>query len=239
MINITLICGGTGIGKTTFAAAVAARLARDKIHTLLISSDTHVPAFGLWIHAPAHEPVSLGSIFERELTMESVAAGVYLPQGTHHSLGVLAYLPGEASDKYTPPGIEQVKHLLQIASTLAQQVVVDGTAYGDSLTRAAAKLADLRFTLVEPGPRGLLWQKSRPPEKDAGESLWIVCPRSPDDPIDETAKRLHVPFFSILPQSAEARAKLSECRLFEPYADKAYCAEVEKAATTITTGGAA
>lgn len=238
MTNITLICGGTGIGKTTFAAAVAAQLAHDKIHTLFIGPDTHVPAFGLWIHAPAHEPVSLGSVFERELTMESVAAGVYLPQGTHHSLGVLGYLPGEASDKYTPPGMEQAKHLLQIASTLAQQVVVDGTVYGDFLTRAAAKLADLRLTLVEPGPRGLLWKKSRPPEKDAGESLWIVCPRSPDDPIDETSKRLHVPFFAILPQSAEARAKLTECRLFEPYADKAYRATVEKAANAIAGGAA-
>ena len=238
MGNITLICGSTGVGKTTFAAAVAARLARDRVHTLLIGPDTHIPAFGLWVHAPAHESVSLGTVLERELTAESMAAGVYLPQGTHHNLGVLGYLPGEASDKYTPPGMEQAERLLQIASSLAEQVVVDGTVYGDALTCASAKLAGLRFTLTEPGPCGLLWQKSRPPEKNECESLWIVCPRSPDDPIDEMAKRLRVSFFSILPQSAEARTKLTECHLFEPYADKAYCAAVEKAVNAITGGAA-
>lgn len=238
MSNITLICGDSGIGKTTFAAAVAARLAHDKIHTLLIGPDTRVPAFGLWVHKPTHEPVSLGTVLERELTAESVAAGVYLPQGNCHNLGVQGYLSGEASDKYTPPGIEQAEHLLRIASTLAQQVVVDGTVYNDALTRAAAKLADLSFTLVEPGPRGFLWEKSRPPEKDTGETLWIACPRSLDDPIDETAKRLHVSFLSALPQSAEAHAKLAECRMFEPYSDKDYRAAIEKAANAIAGGAA-
>ena len=238
MSNITLICGGTGVGKTTFAAAVAARLAHDKIHTLLIGPDTHVPAFGLWVHAPAHEPVSLGAVLERELTVESVAAGVYLPQGTRHSLGVLGYLPGEASDKYTPPGTEQAERLLQIAASLAEQVVVDGTVYGDALTRAAARLASLRFTLIEPGPRGLLWKKSRPPEKGAGETLWIACPRAADDPVEETANRLHGSFFAVLPQTAEAHAKLTECRLFEAYADKAYRQTVEKAVNAITGGAA-
>jgi hypothetical protein len=236
MGNIALICGGTGVGKTTFAAAVAARLARDKVHTLLIGPDTHVPAFGLWVHAPAHEPVSLGTVLERELTAESVAAGVYLPQGTHHNLGVLGYLPGEASDKYTPPGMEQAERLLQLAATLAEQVVVDGTVYGDVLTRAAARLADLRFYLTEPGPRGLLWQKSRPPEKGAGEALWIACLHAADDPVEETENRLHGSFFAVLPQTAEAHAKLTECRLFEPYTDKAYRQAVEKAANAITGG---
>lgn len=235
MSNITLIDGGSGVGKTTFAAAVAARLARDKVHTLLISPDTHIPAFGLWIHSPA-QTVSLGSVLERELTAESVAAGVYLPQGNHHSLGVLGYVSGDASDQYTPPGVEQAERLLQIASSLAQQVLVDGTAFDDPLTRAAAKLAGLRFTLVETGPRGLLRQKSRPPEKGVGETLWIACPRSSDDPIDETAKRLHISFFSILPQSAEAHTKLVECRLFEPYTDKAYRAAVDKAANAAVGG---
>ena len=238
MGNIALICGGTGIGKTTFAAALAARLAHDKIQTLLIGPDTHVPAFGLWVHAPAHEPVSLGTVLERELTAESVAAGVYLPQGNRHGLGVLGYLPSEASDKYTPPGSEQAERLLQIASTLAEQVVVDGTVYGDALTRAAARLANLRFALTELGPRGLLWQKSHPPEKDVGETLWIACPRAADDPVEETANRLHNSFFAVLPQTAEAHAKLTECRLFEPYADKAYRQAVEKAANAVTGGAA-
>lgn len=236
MSNITLICGGTCIGKTTFAAALAAQLARDKIHTLLIGPDTAVPAFGLWVHAPAHVPVSLGTVLERELTAESVAAGAYLPQGTHHSLGVLGYLPGEASDKYTPPGMEQAERLLQIAASLAEQVVVDGTVYGDALTHAAARLADLRFTLIEPGPRGLLCQKSRPPEKGVGETLWIACPRAQDDPVEETVNRLHGSFFAVLPQTAEAHAKLTQSRLFEPYTDKAYRQAVEKAANAITGG---
>lgn len=236
MSNITLVCGGSGVGKTTFAAALAARLAHERIHTLLISPDAFVPAFGLWVHAPAKKPVSLGSILERELTAESVAAGAYLPQGNRHSLGLLGYLPGEASDKYAPPGMEQAERLLQIASTLAHQVVVDGTTYGDALIRAAAKLAGTRFALVEPGPRGLLWQKSRPPEK--AETLWIACPRAADDPVEETEKCLYGSFFSTLPQTAEAHAKLTESRLFAPYADEAYRQAVEKAANAITGGAA-
>lgn len=134
--------------------------------------------------------------------------------------------------------MEQAERLLRIASSLAQQVVVDGTAYGDALTRSAARLAGLRVCLMEPGPRGLLWQKGRPPEKDVGETLWIACPRVTDDPVEETANRLHVSLFSALPQSAEARTKLTECRLFEPYADKAYHAAVEKASNAITGGAA-
>lgn len=177
-------------------------------------------------------------MLERELTEESVAAGVYLPQGTHHNLGVLGYLPGEASDKYTPPGTEQAERLLQIASLLAEQVVVDGTVYGDALTRAAVSLAGLRFVLTKPGPRGLLWQKSRPPEKGAGETLWIACPCAADDPVKETANRLHVSFFAVLPQTAEARAKLNESRLFELYADQAYRQAVEKAANAVAGGAA-
>ncbi|MFT9057717.1 MAG: hypothetical protein ABF449_14145 [Ethanoligenens sp.] len=236
MSNITLICGGSGIGKTTFAAALAARLAHEKVHTLLISPNSFVPAFGLWVHAPAKKPVSLGGILERELTAESVAAGAYLPQGNRQSLGLLGYLPGEASDRYTPPNIERAERLLQIASTLAHQVVVDGTAYGEALTRAAVKLAGTRFTLVEPGPRGLLWQKSRPPEKGTGESLWIACPRAADDPVEEPANRLHGSFFAVLPQTAEAHAKLTESRLFTPYADKTYRQTVEKAANAFTGG---
>ncbi|MFT8888178.1 MAG: ArsA-related P-loop ATPase [Ethanoligenens sp.] len=238
MSNITLVCGGTGVGKTTFAAALAARLAHDKIHTLLISPDSHIPAFGLWVHAPAKKPVSLGSILERELTAESVAAGAYLPQGNRQSLGLLGYLPGEASDKYTPPGMEQAERLLQIASTLAHQVVVDGTGYGDALTRAAAKLAGIHFALVEPGPRGLLWQKSRPPEKGVGETIWIACPRASNDPVEETANHLHVSYFSVLPPSVEAHSKLTECRLFKPYADRSYRQAVEKAVNAITGGAA-
>lgn len=238
MSNITLVCGGSGVGKTTFAAALAARLAHDRIHTLLISPDAFVPAFGLWVHAPAKKPVSLGGILERELTAESVAAGAYLPQGNRQSLGLLGYLPGEASDRYTPPNLERAERLLQIASTLAHQVVVDGTGYGDALTRAAAKLAGIRFVLVEPGPRGLLWQKSRPPEKGVGETLWIACPRAADDPVEEMESRLGVSFFSTLPQTAEAHAKLAESRLFTPYVDKTYRQAVEKAANAITGGAA-
>lgn len=236
MSNITLVCGGSGVGKTTFAAALAARLAHDRIHTLLISPDAFVPSFGLWVHAPAKKPVSLGSILERELTAENVAAGAYLPQGNRQSLGLLGYLPGEASDRYTPPNLERAERLLQIASTLAHQVVVDGTAYGDALMRAAAKLAGVRFALIEPGPRGLLWQKSRPPEK--GKTIWIACPDAADDPVEEMGSRLGVSFFSTVPQTAEAHAKLAESRLFTPYADKAYRQAVEKAANAITGGAA-
>jgi energy-coupling factor transporter ATP-binding protein EcfA2 len=236
MKNITMIFGGTGCGKTTFAAALAAQLARSGVHTLLISPDTHVPAFGLW--TAKGEPVSVGKILETMPEKVNLATDVFIPRGLKENLGLLGFLPNEAADKYTPASGERASDFLRLAAELADQVVVDGTAYCDSVTTAAVKEAAVRIRLLEPGPRGFLSVTSALPEKAGGKTLWIACPCFPGDPVEETATRLHIEFAAELPHLPEAHVKLNEGRLFEPYRDKRYRASVGLAVRAVLEGTA-
>lgn len=233
MKNITVVRGGSGCGKTTFASALAAQLARSGVHTLLISPDTHIPAFGLW--AVKREPVSLGKVLEGVQEKVNLATSIYI-HGPKENLGLLGFLPHEAEDKYTPASEETVSEFLRLVSGLADQVVVDGTVYGDTVTTAAEKAARLQIKLVEPDPRGFLSATSEPPGRGGGDVLWIACPRGMDDPVEEAAKRLHISFSAKLPRTPEAHIKLTEGRLFQPYNDKRYRAAVEIATRAVSEG---
>lgn len=238
MKNITVIQGKTGCGKTTFAAALAAHLARTGVHTLLISPDTNIPAFGLWV-PKEKPPVSLGKLLESvAFEKADIAAGVYVPHGLKENLGLLGFLSHEAADKYSPASEQTASDFLRLALDLAEQVIVDGTAYGDPVTTAAVKAARLRIRLLEPDLRGFLAAMSEPPEKAPAKTLWIACPRNARDPVEEIAKRLHIGFAAKLPRLPEAHTKLTEGRLFEPYGDKSYRAAVELTAYTILEGTA-
>lgn len=236
MKNLAVVRGGTGCGKTTFAAALAARLARSGIHTLLLSPDSHIPAFGLWV-PKGEPPFSLGRLLESAAPEESVlASAVYIPHGLKENLGLLGYLANEAADRYNPPIEDRASAFLRLAAGLAEQVVVDGTVYGDVLTAAAVKAASLQFRLLEPDPRGFLSITSSPPEKSGGKTFWIACPHGTDDPTEETEKRLHLSFSAALPRIPEAHTKLTEGRLFAPYRDRQYGAAVELAARAVREG---
>lgn len=235
-MSITVVQGGTGCGKTTFAAALAAHLARTGVHTLLIGPDTRLPAFGLWV-PKEKPPVSLGKILESTVPEKvNLAAGVYVSHGLKENLGLLGFLPHEAADKYTPASQGTASDFLRLASELAEQVIVDGTAYGEPVTAAAVKTAGLRIRLLEPDLRGFLAAMSEPPEMDTNKIIWIACPRDEGDPLDEIAKRLHIEFAGRLPRLPEAHRKLTEGRLFEPYSDKRYRAAVELAARVVLEG---
>lgn len=238
MNNITVVQGEPGCGKTTFAAALAARLANSGVHTLLINPDTHIPAFGLW--APKDTPpASLGKLLESTVPEKvNLAAGIHIPRGHKENLGLLGFLPNEAADKYTPASEGTASDFLRLASELAEQVILDGTAYGEPVTAAAVKAAGLRVRLLEPGPRGFLAVKSEPPEKAAAKTLWIACPHDTGDPVEEMEKRLNIRFAAKLPHLPEAHAKLNEGRLFEPYSDKRYRAAVELVAHAVLEGTA-
>jgi MinD-like ATPase involved in chromosome partitioning or flagellar assembly len=237
-MNITVVQGGTGCGKTTFAAALAAQLARYGSHVLLISTDTYIPAFGLWV-PKEKPPVSLGKILESTAPEKiNLAAGVYIPRGLKENLGLLGFLPHETADKYNPASEQTASDFLRLASELADQVIVDGTVYGDTVTAAAIKAAGLRIRLLEPDLRGFLSTMSEPPEKDASKTLWIACRRDTGDPVTEIEKRLHISFAAKLPRLPEAHKKLTEGRLFEPYRDKWYRAAVKLAARAVLEGAA-
>lgn len=237
-MSITVVQGGTGCGKTTFAAALAAHLARTGVHTLLIGPDTRLPAFGLWV-PKEKPPVSLGKILESTVPEKvNLAAGVHIPHGLKENLGLLGFLPHETADKYTPASEGTASDFLRLASELAEQVIVDGTVYGEPVTAAAVKTAGLRVRLLEPDLRGFLAAMSEPPEKTGSRILWIACPRDGGDPVEEIGKRLHIGVAAKLPRLPEAHQKLAEGRLFEPYSDKRYRAAVELAARAVLEGTA-
>jgi hypothetical protein len=232
MSNILVIRGQSGCGKSTFAAALAAQIARNGIHTLLVSPDTHVPAFGVWV--PKDKPAaSLGKILENlPADTASLASAVYIPRGMKENLGLLGYLSGEPSDKYSPPSRDTASTFLRSASELAEMVIVDGTDYDDTLTTTAAKESFLELWMVEPTIRGTLFVLSLPPD-EARKTMWIACTWWHPDPVEEVVNRLSLFFATKVPCVSEAREKLNEGRLFEPYKDKRYHSAVEEAARII------
>jgi energy-coupling factor transporter ATP-binding protein EcfA2 len=238
MNNIIVVQGEPGCGKTTFAAALAAHLARTGTHALLISPDTHIPAFGLWVPKDK-PPASLGKILESTVPEKvNLAAGVHIPHGLKENLGLLGFLPNEAADKYTPASEGTASDFLRLASELAEWVIVDETVYGEPVTAAAVKAAGLRVRLLEPGPRGFLAALSEPPEKTAVKTLWIACPSGTGDPVEVMEKRLHIHFTAKLPRLPEAHRKLTEGRLLEPYSNKQYRAVVELVVRSVLEGTA-
>lgn len=232
MSNILVIRGQSGCGKSTFAAALAAQFARNGIHTLLVSPDTHVPAFGVWV--PKDKPeVSLGKILENLPTdAAALASDIYITHGMKENLGLLGYLSGEPSDKYNPPSRDTASAFLRSASELAEMVIVDGTDYDDPLTAAAAKESFLQLWMIEPTIRGTLFVLSLPPD-EAKKTMWIACTCWYPDPVDEVVNRLSFYFATKVPCVSEAREKLNEGRLFEPYKDKRYRSAVEEAARIV------
>lgn len=232
MSNILVIRGQSGCGKSTFAAALAAQFARDGIHTLLISPDTHVPAFGVWV--PKDKPeISLGKVLENlPVDTAALASKIYIPRGMKENLGLLGYLSKEPSDKYSPPSTDAASKFLRFASELAEMVIVDGTDYDDPLTATAAKESFLELWMVEPTIRGTLFVFSLPPD-GAKKAMWIACTCWHPDPVDEVVNSLSFFFAAKVPCILEAREKLNEGRLFEPYRDKRYRSAVEDAARIV------
>jgi len=236
MKNITVVRGESGCGKTTLAAALASQLARSGIHTLLISPDTNIPSFGLW--TPKGEPpASLGKVLENAVTEKVIlAASIFTLRGLKENLGLLGFLPDETADKYNPASDGTASDFLRLAAELADQVVVDCTSYGDSLTAAAVQASALQIRLLEPDLRGFLSVTSSPPEKAGGKTLWIACPHDAGDLVEDIAKRLHIQFAAKLPWLPEAHVKLTEGRLFEHYQDKRYRGVVELIARAVLEG---
>lgn len=233
MKNVIVITGVGGCGKTTFSAALAAKLAREGYGTLLINSDTRVPAFGMWVPDDAPQ-ISLGKLLEkRSPDITEIAEAIHIPLGLNENLALLGYLKGEKSDQYSPASEDDAAFFLRAASDLADVTIVDGTDDGDGLTASAIKGAVLRVRLLEPTVRGFLYMQSRPPEKDAMKSIWVACPWWYADPVDKMAQMLCASFTARVPWSQEAREKLNEGFLFRPYREKRYRTAVEQVAAAV------
>lgn len=233
MKKIIVLRGTAGCGKTTFAAALASLFARRGIHTLLISPDNRIPAFGLWV--PKSQPsLSLGKLLENPLPDKTaLASAVWVSHEGKGNLGLLGFLPNEPSDRYTPPSEDAATAFLLLALELSDLVIMDGTSFGDPLTSAAVKVAAQQLRLVEPSPRGCLYFKSQPPKKPTGKTVWAACPCRKGDPVYGAEKLLGFAFDLTVPWTEEAHGKLVEGRLLEPYRDRHYRRAVEQAAQLI------
>jgi energy-coupling factor transporter ATP-binding protein EcfA2 len=231
--NVIVITGVGGCGKSTFAAALAAKLAREGYGTLLISPDTHVPAFGMWVPDDAPQ-ISLGKLLEKHSPdIAEIAEAIHIPPGLKENLALLGYLKGEKSDRYSPASEDDAAFFLRIASGLADVTVIDGTGDSDGLTAAAIRESALRVRLLEPTVRGFLYMQSRPPERADRKSIWVACPWWYADPVDKMAQMLCASFTARVPWSQEAREKLNEGFLFRPYREKRYRTAVEQVATAV------
>lgn len=227
--NLTVVSGNGGNGATTFAAALASHLARTSAQTLLVSPDTHVPAFGLWIPelAQKQHTRSLGEIIARRADLQAIAADVITEPHSGGNLGLLGYMAGETADKYVPVDRDTAELFLAVFTKLSEQVIVDASAHGDAISAAAFRRAAYRIQLIEPDPRGVLHHGSMPPEKADGKTFYFMCPRTQEEPADEVAERLGITFAGTVPFIEEAHVKLREGKLFSPYASSAYRRSLE------------
>lgn len=242
MENLTVVRGNSGCGTTTFAAALAAHLAHAGIHTLLISPDTHIPAFGLWMPnmPPAESEKSAKSFGEAlavlHLDKNRLAQFSYIAR---KNLALLGYLAKEPSDKYNPVDYKHAEAFLACACELAERqgrVIVDATHYDEAVSNAAIQNAALQIRLIEPDPRGMGLLKSQPPEKFQGKTLWFSCARSLDDPIEDFAKGRKIKFSGDIPLLEEAHEKLVRGELFTAYGNHQYAEVVECAALAVREG---
>ncbi|MFT9078375.1 hypothetical protein [Ethanoligenens sp.] len=240
--NVTVVCGMNGCGSTTFAAALAAHLAKSGTHTLLISPDTNVPAYSLW--KPDMPPVetkksakSLGQLFAGGLTVERIAEHVYFPRGFHQNFGLLGYLARESANEYVPVDASTADDFLKMAADMSDwQIILDATHNGGAISTLGIQNAALIIRIVEPDLRGASFLHSRPPENLSGKTLYLACARSMEDVTDTFAEKLGISFAAEIPFLEEAHVKLMEGNLLQPYGNREYLAALD-AVTQAVKGG--
>lgn len=239
--NLTAVCGMNGCGSTTFAAALAAHLAKSGTHTLLISPDTHVPAYSLW--KPDMPPVetkksakSLGQLFAGELAVQRIAEHVYFPQGFHQNLGLLGYLAKESANEYVPVDASTADDFLKMAADMLDwQIILDTTHDANAISMLGVQNAALLIRIVEPDLRGASFLHSQP-ENHSGTTIWLACARSMDDVTDTFAEKIGISFAAEIPFLEEAHTKLMEGNLLQAYGNRQYLAALDTAAQAIKGG---
>lgn len=225
MSILVTITGSPGCGKTTFASALASALAKRGNHVLLASADFRCPALGMWASGE-RTVVSLGRLLTSvpDLTAQDISGNVTVSE-TNSYLALAGYAAGEKADFYNPINEREAAGFLAAAGDLADITVVDGTDYGDALTEVSADEANIMITILDADPRGQLWIRSRPdnpPRNQGQKQLLIPFQRNSFDPLDSILKSMGIKAFAVLPYTDEARHKMDECALFEPYRNKAY-----------------
>lgn len=245
---LVAVCGNNGIGKTTFAAALAAATTRKArkvpFNILLVSGDTNVPALGCW--APSQNSASdFGALMaEPNLEPETVARNVSFVSGLE-TIGLLGYPKSSKSRDYEPPEEDKVARLLMglkryrtiDASTGA--VIVDcGDPQSDPFSAVALREADVVFMLLHGDRQGVLYYHSNEryfKQFEADEIIYSIVPvsRNTFDPVDSIVSNVFHTDFPALPRIDEAHRKMVEGKLFAPYENHIFREVLNRAADEV------
>lgn len=231
------VVGHSGVGRTTFAAALAAMLATKQNHVLLGSLDDRNPALAVW-EPTFHDYHSVREIINLNGSIDVPRLSKVLnPSSLTEKLCLLGFsqkdLAGESSMN------ERLARELVKASRaedMADFFVVDGTNYGDALTTVAIDYADVLIQILPADNTGLLLELCaplRPARTKKQHRLTILFQRNSFDPVDTVAKMAELNVFTVLPFTDEAHRKLVDGRLFSRYSDPQYRGAVDKTAEEI------
>lgn len=240
MILIGVI-GTPGVGKTTFAAALANVLADQKSHVILASLDDRSPSMYLWEPLRNDLPsfkefIQNDGSIDRDMVYEKVTyssgnGNVLLFGFTKSDLCGSTNVTGNVTGKLVDSIVDVVT-----ADDSVDYMVVDGTNYLDAMTEYAISHADILIRLLPAdisGGSNYLCQIIRGAEKSSQERLNILFRRAEFDDTDEVIRTTGIHVVTTLPYTDECHRKLVEGRLVSRYRHDAYRRALEQTAAYI------
>lgn len=220
--KVLAVWGSPASGKTSLSAVLARRLARKNNNVMLLSFDTCIPAFSVWV--PYSEPKgSIGSLLSAvNITKEDIAAITTL-HPKDERIGILAAVREENLVTYPEIKVEAAEQLLIKVRELSDFVIVDCTSnyIFDMLTLSALEHADWVVQLKTADPRGILYYSAQLPvligERYAGKKHIRVCSAVKEyQPVAEASGDVGS-FDAVLPFNEEIENKYLTGKLFEDF----------------------
>lgn len=244
------VVGNNGIGKTTFAAAITAAIAKRAkgvpFNIFLVNGDTNVPALGCWRPNKLPEKYfSFGALMAQpDIYPETVAQSVSHVSGLD-AIGLLGYREDSKNADYETPDEDKVNNMLvgmkhYLTDDFATgAVIVDCCEQRtDPFTAVALQTADIVFMLLHADMQGVMYYHANSryiQQFKANETECIIIPvvRNTFDPVDIVETKYFHTDFPALPRIDEAHRKMVDGKLFAPYNNAAYNAVLDRAVSRI------
>lgn len=236
MILIGVI-GTPGVGKTTFASALANILADRNNHVILASLDDHSPAMYLW--EPLRNGVPSFNEFiqnDGSINRDVVYEKVTFSSGNGNVL-LFGFTKADlcGSTNVSEKLVDSIVDVVT-ADNSVDYMVVDGSDYEDAMTEYAISHADILIRLLPAdisGGANYLCQILRGAEKPSQERLNILFRRAEFDDTDEVVHTTGMDVFTTIPYTDECHRKLVDGRLVSKYKHSTYRRAVEETAAYI------
>ncbi|MFT9075960.1 hypothetical protein [Ethanoligenens sp.] len=236
MILIGVI-GTPGVGKTTFASALANVLAGRHNHVILASLDDHCPAMSVW--EPRRTDVSSFKRFVEE--DGTIDENRIYEKVTFSSANGNVILFGFTKSDLCGSTLINEKLVDSIVSIITADesvdfMIVDGSNYEEAMTNYAISQADILIRLLPAdftGGINYMCQIIRGAERSTQERLNILFRRARFDDTDEVISTTKMPVFATIPYTDECHHKLVNGRLISKYQHDTYRQTVEKTAEYI------